>query len=157
MNNRPINTRSHPESSRTLHVVDKLSSNGEIQADPSGSRQKTWLGVLVIALIGCCLIGLVVSNRKTIAGERPSPEQEHITALAKQISSLTQTDLIVFPDGRVWYVRSVRGKNLEVVGWVGANTRVENIISFVLREDHLTIVHRNDAAWPIERDRFLNQ
>lgn len=157
MNKRPINTRSRPESSRTLHVLDKLSSNGEVQADPSGSRQKTWLGVVVIALLGCCLIGLVVSNRHTSVVERPSPEQERIAALAKQISLLTQTDLIVFPDGRVWYVRSVRGKNMEVVGWIGGNTRSEDIDSFVLREGNVTIVHHNDPAWPIQRDRFLSQ
>lgn len=78
-----------------------------------------------------CLIGQVVGNRQTIAVERPSPEQEHITALVKQISSLTQTDLILFPDGRVWNVRSVRGKNMEVVGWVGSNSRTEDIDSLV--------------------------
>lgn len=109
-----------------------------------------------MALVGCCLIGLVVSNRQTSAVERPSPEQDRITALVKQISSLTQTDLIVFPDGRVWYVRSVRGKNMEIVGWIGGNTRSEDIDSFVLREDYVTIVH-NDPGWPVQRDRFLSQ
>jgi len=121
------------------------------------SGQKTWLGVVVIALHECCLIGLVVSNRQTSVAERPSPEQERIAALAKQISSLTQTDLIVFPDGRVWYVRSVRGKNIEVVGWIGGNTRSEDIDSFVLREDNVTIVHHNDPAWSIQRNRFQSQ
>lgn len=54
-------------------------------------------------------------------------------------------------------MRSVHGKNLEVVGWVGDNARSEDIDSFVLREDHVTIVRHGEAAWPVERDRFLGQ
>lgn len=46
---------------------------------------------------------------------------------------------------------------MEVVGWIGGNTMSEDIDSFVLREDHVTIVHHNDSAWPIQRDRFLSQ
>lgn len=156
MNKGPINCQSHTESRRTLHVVSKLPSDNEDRTDPSVSSKNSWLGVVAMAL-GCCLIGLVLSLRQTSAVERPSPEQDRITALAKQISSLTQTDLIVFPDGRVWYVRSVRGKNMEIVGWIGGNTRSEDIDSFVLREDHVTIVPHNDPAWPVQRDRFLSQ
>jgi hypothetical protein len=157
MNKRPINTRSHTESRRTLHVVDKLPSNDDARTNPSRSSQKTWLGVVVIALVGCCLVGLTVNNKRSSAVERPSPEQERIAALTKQVTLLTQTDLIVFPDGPVWYVRSVRGRNMEVVGWVGGNTRTEDIDSFVLREDRITLVHHNDPAWPAQRDRFFSQ
>lgn len=157
MNSGPSNTQSPAEPHRTLHVVGTLPSNDELQTDASRSGQKTWLGVVVIALLGCCLIGLVLEKRQTIVVERPSPEQERIAALTKQVALLTQTDLIVFPDGRVWYVRSVRGRNMEVVGWVGGNTRTEDIDSFVLREDRITLVHHNDPAWPVRRDRFLSQ
>jgi hypothetical protein len=138
-------------------LVDNSWQSATGQIDRLGAYSKIWEGVVVVALIGACAIGLVVSKQRTKVAQWPSPEQQRIDALSEQLCSLRQTDLIVFPDGRVWYVRSVRGKNLEVVGWVGANTRTEDIDSFVLREDHLTIVHRNDAAWPIERDRFLNQ
>lgn len=111
----------------------------------------------MIALFGCGVIGLVLNSKRTNTVQMPSPEQEHIKDLSEQLSSLTQTDLIVFPDGRVWYVRSVRGKNLEVVGWVGDNARSEDIDSFALREDHVTIVRHGESAWPVERDRFLGQ
>ena len=97
-----------------------------------------------------------VSSR-TNAIQRSSPEQERIEVLAEQLSSLTQTDLIVFPYGRLWYVRAVRRKNMEVVGWVGDNIRSENIDSFVLREGNFTIVRHNESAWTAERDRFLEQ
>ena len=138
-------------------MVSKLQANNEVRTDPSASSQKAWHGVVVIALVGCFITDLVVSKRQTSAVVRPSPEQERITALANQICSLTQTDLIVFPDGRVWYVRSVRGKNMEVVGWVGGNSRYEDIDSFVLRESHVTIVPHNNPAWPVQRDRFPSQ
>jgi len=46
----------------------------------------------------------------------------------------------VFPDGRVWYLRAVHGKNMEVVGWIGNDIRTENIESFVLKEYDFTIV-----------------
>lgn len=157
MNKDPIETHSHTETRRTLHVVGKSSRDVEVQFEHSGTSKKTLLVVVVIALLGCGLIGLVLNSKRTNTINRTSPEQERIKGLAQQLSSLTQTDLIVFPDGRVWYVRSVRGKNLEVVGSVGDNARSEDIDSFVLREDHLTIVRHNDPAWPIERDRFFNQ
>lgn len=67
MNNAPANTQSPAEPHRTLQVVGKLPSNEEVQTYASRSRQKTWLGVVVIALLGCCLIGLVVSSRQIIA------------------------------------------------------------------------------------------
>ncbi len=75
----------------------------------------------------------------------------------KQLSSLTQADLIVFPDGRVWYVRAVHGKNMEVVGWIGNNIRSENIESFVLKEDDFAIVRRHDPGWLMQRDKFIEQ
>lgn len=147
---------SHMQPHRTLRVV-RGSPNEEVRIFPAVTRSKIYLGVVVFALLGYLGIGLVACQRRTNPTERPSPEQQRIDALSEQLSRLAQTDLIVFPDGRVWYVRSVRGKSLEVVGWIGANTRSEDIDSFVLREGHLTIVRHNDPAWSIERDRFLKQ
>ncbi len=157
MNKDPIEPQSYTETRRTLHVVGKLPRDAEVRIEHSRTPKKIWLGVAVIALLGCGVIGLVLNSKKTNTIERLSLEQEHIKVLALQLSSLTQTDLIVFPDGRVWYVRSARGKNLEVVGWVGDYARSEDIDSFVLREDHLTIVRHSDLAWPVQRDRFLSQ
>ncbi len=125
--------------------------------DRSSTRGKIALGVAVIALFGCCVIGLVVSSKRTKIIQQQSPQQEHINRLADQLSSLTQSDLIVFPDGRVWYVRAVHGKNMEVVGWVGDNVRSENVDSFVFKDDTFTIVRHNDPAWQAQRDKFLEQ
>jgi len=157
MDKSQIKTPLHAELPRLLHVVGSASPNEEVRTDHSRIRGSTWVELVVTAILVSCIIGFAVSKRHTIAPKRTSPGQEHIAALAKQISSLTQTDLIVFPDGRVWYVRSVRGKNLEVVGWVGDNAKIEDIDSFVLREDKVTIVHHNEAAWSAERDKFLEQ
>ena len=157
MDNDPIETQSHTEMRRTLHVVGKSSRDAEVRIENSRTPKKIWLDVAVIALFGFGVIGFVLNNKRTNTIQRASPEQERIKVLEKQLSSLTQTDLIVFPDGRVWYVRSVRGKNLEVVGWVGDNARSEDIDSFVLKEDHVTIVRHDASAWPAERERFLDQ
>jgi hypothetical protein len=157
MHEDPIKMQSHTESRRPLHVVGKSSHSEDTRIYPAGPRGKVWLGVLVIALLGSCVIGLTISKKRINVTQRPSPEQQRLKALSEQLYSLTQTDLIVFPDGRIWYVRSVRGRNPEVVGWIGDNTRSEDTDSFVLREDHFTIVRHNDPAWPLERDRFLNQ
>lgn len=157
MDKNPIKTKSHMETRRALHVVGKVSRNAEVRIDHSGAPKKIWLGIAVIALFGSCVTGLVLNNKRTDAIQRSSPEQERIEVLAEQLSSLTQTDLIVFPYGRVWYVRAVRGKNMEVVGWVGDNIRSENIDSFVLREGNFEIVRHNEPAWTAERGRFLEQ
>lgn len=157
MDKDPIKTRSYTEIRPTLQVLGKSSRDAEGRIEPSRTPKKIWLGFVVIALFGIGVIGLVLNSKRTNTVQLPSPEQEHIKDLAGQLSSLTQTDLIVFPDGRVWYVRSVHGKNLEVVGWVGDNARSEDIDSFVLKEGHLTIVRHDESAWPVERDRFLAQ
>lgn len=157
MDKQPIETPSHREPRGSLHVLGKSSRYEEARIDRSLTSGKIGLGVAVIALLGCCVIGLVVSNRGTNAIERPSSEQKRIVARAEQLSSLSQTDLIVFPDGRVWYVRAIHGRNMEVVGWVGDNVRSENIDSFVLKEDTFTIVRHNDQAWQAQRDRYLEQ
>lgn len=157
MDKNPNEAQSYTETQRTLHVVGKPPRDAEVRTEHSRSPKKIWLAVVVMALFGFGVIGLVLNSKRTATIERPTPEQERIKILAKQLSSLTQTDLIVFTDGRVWYVRSVRGSNMEVVGWIGGNAMSEDIDSFVLREEHVTIVHHNDPAWPAQRDRFLSQ
>ena len=157
MNEDPLETQQRRQPRHSPFLLDRSLHSVMVQTDRSRARSKIWLGVIVIALLGLCVIGAVVSKKRTNVAQQSSPEQLRIDALSEQLSSLAQTDLIVFPDGRVWYVRSVRGKNLEVVGWVGDNARIEDIDSFVLKEDHLTIVHHSDPAWPSQRDRFLSQ
>lgn len=157
MDQNPNEAQPYTETRRTLHVVGKSLRDAEVRTEHSRTPKRVWLTVVVIALFGFGFIGLVFNSKRITTIERPSPEQERIKVLAQQLSTLTQTDLIVFPDGRVWYVRSVRGKNMEVVGWIGGNTMSEDIDSFVLREDHVTIVPHNEPAWPVQRDRFLTQ
>jgi hypothetical protein len=148
--------KSQTEPSRVIYIRGK-SSHEDIRTDRSKGRNKTWLGIIVIVLFASCFVGLEVSKRKSVPTERLPPVQARVLALTRQLSSLTQTDLITFPDGRVWYVRSVHGKNLEVIGWVGDNTRIEDIDEFALREDSIEIVRHNDSAYPLEPDKFLNQ
>jgi hypothetical protein len=152
-----IETQSPTEPRRSLHVLDNHLRNEESRIDHSRASGKTWFGIIVIALLVFCVIGLAVSEKRTDVIQPPSPEQVRIEALEEQLSSLAQTDLIVFPDGRVWYVRATHGRNMEVVGWVGDNVRSENINSFVLKDGHFKIVHHHDPGWPAQMDRFLNQ
>jgi len=73
---------------------------------------------------------------------RQSPQQQQVTALVQQLSTFRQSDLIIFPDGRVWYVRDVQGGSMEVVGWIGDNTKSEDINSFALADHDFTIVRQ---------------
>ena len=157
MNKDQFETRSRTEPRGSLHVLGKSSCDEEACMDRSLTSRKIGLGVAVIALLGCCVIGFVVGNKGTNIVQQQSPQQKHINGLADQLSSLKQTDLIVFPDGRIWFVRAIHGRNMEVVGWVGDNVRSENVDSFVLEDDTFTIVRHNDPAWQAQRDRFLEQ
>lgn len=157
MNNDRFETGSPREPRRSLHVLGKSSRDEEVRMDRSLTRGKIGLVVAAITLLGCCVIGLIVSSKRTNMVQQQSPQQRHINRLADQLSSLSQTDLILFPDGRIWYVRAIHGRNMEVVGWVGDNVRSENVDSFVLKDDTFTIVRHNDPAWQAQRDRFLEQ
>jgi hypothetical protein len=156
MDNDPIEMQARNGSRRELHVLDKASHDEELRSDLTGTRHKIWVGI-VVTLFVFGLIGLVVNNKRASRVLQPSSQQERIRSLADQLSTLGLTDLIVFPDGRVWYVRAVHGRNMEEVGWIGDNTRSENIDSFVLKEENLTIVRHDDPRWPMQRDRFLEQ
>ena len=157
MDKEQFETRSRTEPRRSLHVLGKSSRDEEACMDRSLTSRKIGLGVAVIALLGCCVIGFVVGNKGTYIVKQQSPQQKHFNGLADQLSSLAQTDLIMFPDGRVWYVRAIHGRNMEIVGWVGDNVRSENVDSFVLKDDTFTVVRHNYPAWQAQRDRFLEQ
>jgi hypothetical protein len=73
------------------------------------------------------------------------------------VVNITSVDLIVFPDGRVWYVRDVQGGNMEVVGWIGDNAKSEDINSFVLLDHDFTIVRKNDPKWADDRGKYFKQ
>lgn len=101
MHEDPIKMQSHTESRRPLHVVGKSSHSEDTRIYHAGTRGKIRLGVVLIALLGSCVIGLTVSKKRTNVTQRPSPEEQRLDALSEQLSSLKQTDLIVFPDGRI--------------------------------------------------------
>lgn len=119
-------------------------------------HRRVWFGIVVAAL---CVSGVFGFMRTGNHGEQKNgllvPAQT--TNLLGQLRSLRQSDLIQFADGRIWYVRNVHGDNLEVVGWIGDNLRVEDIPSFVLSGDQLSIVRKSDPAWPSARDKYFTQ
>jgi hypothetical protein len=149
-------TRSRTEPRRSLHVLGKSSRDEEVRMVRSLTGGKVGLGVAVIALLGCCVIGLVVSSKRTNKVQQQSPQQKHINRLADQLSSLTQTDLIVFPNGRICTCNTREehgGRRLDR----GQRQVREMSDSFVLKDDTFTIVRHNDPAWQAQRDRFLEQ
>jgi len=102
-------------------------------------------------------LGLSIFFSKAALVRKELPSQAEANSVAKQLSSLSQSDLIVFSDGRVWYVRGVQGNTIEIVGWIGDNTKSEEINSFVLADDNFTIVRQNDPKWAETRDRYFKQ
>jgi hypothetical protein len=108
-------------------------------------------------MLVACFLGLSIFFSKTAFLRKGSPPQGKIESVAQQLSSLTQSDLIVFSDGRVWYVRGVQGNNMEIVGWIGDYAKSEEIDSFALAGDNFTIVRQNDPKWAGARDRYLKQ
>ncbi len=123
----------------------------------AGTR-RTWPRadfLLVILVAG--FLGLSIFFSKAALVRKKLPSQAETNSVAKQLSSLTQSDLIVFSDGRVWYVRGVQANNIEIVGWIGDNTKSEGINSFVLADDNFTIVRQNDPKWAEARDRYFKQ
>jgi hypothetical protein len=112
--------------------------------------------IFALVLVGCAA-SVVTAGCKTAPHQEQSQQQRQITALVQQLSTLSQSDLIVFADGRVWYVRNVRGGSMEVVGWIGDNARSEDIDSFVLANSDFTIVRKNDPKWAENRDKYFKQ
>jgi len=124
--------------------------------------KRTWAGrfwlvaICAVVLVGC-IAGFVTVGEKTALTRIRSPQQERISVLVRQVSTLTRSDLIVFPDGRVWYVRSIQVGNMEVVGWIGDNAKSEEIYSFVLANDDFKIVRQGDSMRPKYRDNYFKQ
>ena len=102
-------------------------------------------------------LGLSIFFSKDTLVRKKSPSHGETNSVAEQLSSLTQSDLIVFSDCRVWYVRGVQGNNIEIVGWIGDNAKSEEINSFVLASDNFTIVRQNDPKWAEARDKYFKQ
>jgi hypothetical protein len=119
--------------------------------------KRFWLvAICAVVLVGC-IAGFVTVGEKAALTRKQSPSKVQIEALVQQLSTLTRSDLIVFPDGRVWYVRGVQGSNMEVVGWIGNNAKSEDIYSFVLANDDFKIVRQGDPMWAKNRDDYFKQ
>jgi len=119
--------------------------------------ERFWLvAICAVVLVGC-IAGFVTVGEKAVLTRIHSPQQERISVLARQVSTLTRSDLIVFPDGRVWYVRGIHGGNMEVVGWIGDNAKSEDIYSFVLANDDFKIVRQGDSMWAKNRGDYFKQ
>ena len=122
-----------------------------------GKRRNWQRADLVLVILLVCFLGiLIIFIRSTLIPKHSLPK-EQMKSIARQMSALSRSDLIVFSDGRVWYVRGVQGNNIEIVGWIGDNTKSEDINSFVLADDNFTIVRQNDPKWAEARDRYFKQ
>lgn len=64
MDNYPIEKQTPTDSRRSLHVMNKTSHSDKLHCDHSGSRYKSWLGVVAIALL-LSVIALIVSSKGT--------------------------------------------------------------------------------------------
>jgi hypothetical protein len=122
----------------------------------TSNRNLSIAGISAVVIVGfaCCLFA---AGCKTESTRKQPPKQLQVTALVQQLSTLRQSDLIVFPDGRVWYVRDVQGGSMEVVGWIGDNAKSEDINSFVLLDHDFTIVRKNDPKWADDRGKYFKQ
>ena len=126
------------------------------------SSRRAWttklrlMAICAVVLAGC-IAGFVIAGKKTRPAERQSLQQAQIDYLARQISTLARSDPIVFPGGRVWYVRGVHNGNMEIVGWIGNNARSEDIYAFVLASSDFRIVRQSDPMWTMNRDNYFKQ
>jgi hypothetical protein len=143
---------------KRILILPKTSSKAVFTGGKKAGTSRTWPRadfLLVILVAG--FLGLSIFFSKAVLVRKKLPSQGEIKSIAQQMSSLTQSDLIVFSDGRVWYVRGVQGNNIEIVGWIGDNAKSEEINSFVLAGDNFTIVRQNDPKWAEARDRYFKQ
>jgi hypothetical protein len=139
-------------------ILPKTSSEAVSTGGKKAETSRTWSRadfLFVILVTG--FLGLSIFFSKPALVRKNLPSEGRTTSVAQQLSSLTQSDLIVFSDGRVWYVRGVQGNNIEIVGWIGDNAKSEEINSFVLAGDNFTIVRQNDPKWAQARDRYFKQ
>lgn len=139
---------------KRILILPKTSSN----AVSNGGKKAGWLRadfLLVILVTGFLSLSIFFSKAALVRKKMPS--QGETNSVAMQLASLTQSDLIVFSDGRVWYVRGVQRNNIEIVGWIGDNAKSEEINTFVLAGDNFTIVRQNDPKWADARDKYFKQ
>ncbi len=122
-----------------------------------GKRENWQHPDLLFVVLLACFLGILIFFNRSILLSKHSLPQGQMKVIARQLSVLSRSDLIVFSDGRVWYVRGVRGNNIEIVGWIGDNTKSEEIDSFVLADDNFAIVRQGDPKWAEARDRYLKQ
>ena len=143
---------------KKILIVPRTFSKAVSTGEKKAWTSRTWFRgdfLLVILVTGFLGLSIFFSKATKVRKELPSLAQTN--SLAKQLSSLTQSDLIVFSDGRVWYVRGVQGNNIEIVGWIGDNAKSEEIKSFVFAGDNFTIVRQHDPKWAEARDRYFKQ
>jgi hypothetical protein len=143
---------------KNILILPKTSSKTVSTGGKKPQTRRTWLRadfLLVILVAGFLAFSFFFSRATLVRKKLPS--QGETNSIARQLSSLTQSDLIVFSDGRVWYVRGVQGNNIEIVGWIGDNAKSEEIKSFVLTDDDFTIIRQSDPKWAGARDRYFKQ
>ena len=143
---------------KRILILPKTSSKAFSTGGKKAGTSRTWLRVdflWVILVTG--FLGLSIFFSRATLVQKKLPSHEEINSVGKQLSSLTQSDLIVLSDGRVWYVRGVQGNNIEIVGWIGDNAKLEEINSFVLADDNFTIIRQDDPKWAEARDRYFKQ
>jgi hypothetical protein len=119
--------------------------------------RRFWLGIVMVPLCALCLLGLIYAGMHAKRGEIDSPTTAQAKDISMQLRSLRQSDLIQFSDGRIWYVRNVQGDNLEVVGWIGDNSRIQDVSSFVLSGNQFRIIRKTDPTWALTRDKYFMQ
>jgi hypothetical protein len=143
---------------KKILILPKTSSKSVSNGRKKAGTTRTWLRadfLSVILVTG--FLGLSIFFSKVALIRKKLPSRGETNSVAKQLSSLTRSDLIVFSDRRVWYVRGVQGNNIEIVGWIGDNAKLEEINSFVLADDNFTIVRQSDPKWVEARDRYFKQ
>ncbi len=143
---------------KKILILPKTSSRAvSTGGKKAGTSRTPHRADFLLVILATGFLGLSIFFSKSTLVRKELPSQGEINSLAKQLSSLTQSDLIAFSDGRVWYVRGVQGNNIEIVGWIGDNAKSEAINSLVLSGDNFTIVRQSDPKWADARDRYFKQ
>jgi len=143
---------------KRILILPKTSSKAVSTGGKKARTSRTWPRAdFLLVILVTVFLGISIFFSKVALVRKKLPSQEETNSVAKQLSSLTQSDLIVFSDGRVWYVRGVQGNNIGIVGWIGDNAKSEEINSFVLAGDSFTIIRQNDPNWADARDRYFKQ
>ena len=158
MNDQIGNHRAEFESPvRALRLVEMIPPRFHATTPFGKWPQRFWIGIVTVAFCTFCLSGFVRARNNAKLSRNNSLATAQTTDVSNQLHSLRQTDLIQFSDGRIWYVRNVQGDNLEVVGWIGDNAKIQDIPSFVFSGERFRIVRKTDPAWALTRDKYFMQ